>query len=405
MVSEESRKNKDDAPKSGRKTHIFWDTQPIPKSDGNLPPEQTLSTGPIENKDIDSVQTNPIRLPKGFYWSSFDIKNEEISDEFFTFLNDNYIEDKDHSFRFKYEKRFLDWALCPPGYNKEWHIAIRAAPKGQMLASITGVPVTLMVHDKEVKAVEVNFLCIHKKIRTKRLAPVLIKEITRRANLEGYWQAVYTIGTELTMTFSKNRYFHRQLNPRKLVEINFTSHNPKLQIGFIEKQHKLPGKPSNKLRKIEERDVRQCTQLINDFLQKYKIRIVFSEELFAHFFLPLEKVVQTFVIENERGEIENFLSFYLLSSSVLNNPKFSEVKAAYSFYNVAMTVSLESLLSDALILAKQEGCDVFNALDIMDNRSVFKNLKFKEGDGVLHYYLYNYYVEPMDPRMNSLIFF
>jgi hypothetical protein len=31
--------------------------------------------------------------------------------------------------------------------------------------------------------VEINFLCVHKKLRSKRLAPVLIKEITRRVNL------------------------------------------------------------------------------------------------------------------------------------------------------------------------------------------------------------------------------
>jgi len=36
--------------------------------------------------------------------------------------------------------------------------------------------------------VEINFLCVHKKLRSKRLAPVLIKEITRRVNLRDIWQ-------------------------------------------------------------------------------------------------------------------------------------------------------------------------------------------------------------------------
>jgi len=31
--------------------------------------------------------------------------------------------------------------------------------------------------------VEINFLCVHKKLRSKRLAPVLIKEIIRRVSL------------------------------------------------------------------------------------------------------------------------------------------------------------------------------------------------------------------------------
>ena len=36
--------------------------------------------------------------------------------------------------------------------------------------------------------------------RSKRLAPVLIKEITRRVNLTGRWQAVYTAGTYVEST-------------------------------------------------------------------------------------------------------------------------------------------------------------------------------------------------------------
>lgn len=44
------------------------------------------------------------------------------------------------------------------------------------------------------------------------------------------------------------------------------------------------------------------------------------------------------------------------------------------------------------ILAKNAGFDVFNALDIMDNQTFLKELKFGIGDGSLHYYLYNWYV-------------
>jgi glycylpeptide N-tetradecanoyltransferase len=46
-------------------------------------------------------------------------------------------------------------------------------------------------------SVEINFLCVHKKLRSKRLAPVLIKEVTRRVNLKGIFQAVYTAGAVL----------------------------------------------------------------------------------------------------------------------------------------------------------------------------------------------------------------
>lgn len=56
------------------------------------------------------------------------------------------------------------------------------------------------------KAAEINFLCAHKKLRNKRLAPVLIKEVTRRVNLKGIWQAVYTAGVVIPTPISTCRY-------------------------------------------------------------------------------------------------------------------------------------------------------------------------------------------------------
>ena len=57
--------------------------------------------------------------------------------------------------------------------------------------------VCIMFHPRTVQMVEINFLCVHKKLRSKRVAPVLIREITRRVNLEGIFQAVYTAGVVL----------------------------------------------------------------------------------------------------------------------------------------------------------------------------------------------------------------
>ena len=46
----------------------------------------------------------------------------------------------------------------------------------------------------------------------------------------------------------------------------------------------------------------------------------------------------------------------------------ADLKAAYSYYNVATTCKLDELMYDALILAKQLDFDVFNALDILQVR-------------------------------------
>ena len=85
------------------------------------------------------------------------------------------------------------------------------------MAFITGVPAFCIVRGKRVKTVEINYLCVHKRLRTKRLAPVLIKEITRRVNLAGIFQAVYTAGVVLPKPVASCRYYHRSLEPKKLI--------------------------------------------------------------------------------------------------------------------------------------------------------------------------------------------
>lgn len=51
----------------------------------------------------------------------------------------------------------------------------------------------------------------------------------------------------------------------------------------------------------------------------------------------------------------------------------------------------------------QEGKDVFNCLDMMDNTTFLKSLKFGPGDGLLHYYVYNWRCPQMDNSKVGLI--
>ena len=64
-----------------------------------------------------------------------------------------------------------------------------------------------------------TYICMYICNRSKRLAPVLIKEITRRVNLQNIWQAVYTAGVVIPKPVSRCRYWHRSLNPKKLYEV------------------------------------------------------------------------------------------------------------------------------------------------------------------------------------------
>jgi glycylpeptide N-tetradecanoyltransferase len=65
--------------------------------------------------------------------------------------------------------------------------------------------------------------------------------------------------------------------------------------------------------------------------------------------------------------VTDFFSFYHLPSSILKHETHKLLKVAYAYYNVPNTCSLEELMRNALIIAKNKGFDVFNALDIMEN--------------------------------------
>jgi len=167
------------------KKHDFWSTQPVPQID--LPSD--TEHGEIETKTLEQVSKEPYALPANFEWDSVDLTDPNVVNEVYELLAQNYVEDDDNMFRFEYSRPFLEWALKPPGYKRQWHVGVRGQTgKKKLLAFITGVPANMSVYKRQVPMVEINFLCVHKKLRTKRLAPVLIKEITRRVNLEGVWQ-------------------------------------------------------------------------------------------------------------------------------------------------------------------------------------------------------------------------
>ena len=77
--------------------------------------------------------------------------------------------------------------MTPPGYKKEWLFGVRGGKKNKLYGFISGIPIASVVKDKKIPMAEINFLCVHKSLRTKRLAPVLIKEVTRRVNLHNIW--------------------------------------------------------------------------------------------------------------------------------------------------------------------------------------------------------------------------
>ncbi|KAL8430629.1 hypothetical protein ACSSS7_005801 [Eimeria intestinalis] len=241
-------------------THLFWDTQPVVKA-SEIQLITPADEGPIDStKTVEDVRKEPYKLPSGFVWTECDL---------YQLLSMHYVEDDDNLFRFNYGREFLVWALDPPGAIKEWIIGVRVEATSKLVGFITAIPTALLCNGKRVEVAEVNFLCVHKKLRSKRLAPV-----REEPALEG-------------------------------------------------------------LRPMKEADAPQVHKLLMSYLK------------------ALHECANLWVFLIA-GKITDLTSFYELPSSVIGHPKHKEVKAAYSFYNVATSVPLKELMQDALCLAKQK---------------------------------------------------
>ena len=158
----QERQQKRLAKQNEEKDHKFWNTQPVPQKDDNFEGD----SGPLDAAtDLSAVKKEPYSMPAGFEWCSIDVKNTEQIQEMYTLLTENYVEDDDCLFRFDYAVPFLQWALTPPGYLLDWHFGVRNTKTGKLMGCITAIPADVNVHGQYIPMVEINFLCVHKKLR------------------------------------------------------------------------------------------------------------------------------------------------------------------------------------------------------------------------------------------------
>ena len=261
-------------------------------------------------------------------------------------------------------------ALKSPGWRKEWHVGVRASKSRKLVAFISGVPIGLRVRSKVLKSTEINFLCVHKKLRAKRLAPVLIQEITRRCYVLGIFQAIYTAGIVLPKPVSSCRYYHRSLDWLKLYEVGFSplpSNSNKAR--QITKYHLPSSTSTNGLRPMQHKDIDGVQTLLEKYLKRFDMAPVYDRDEVEHWLLydeksAVEQVIWTYVVEDSTThKITDLFSFYCLESSVIGNQKHDNIRAAYLFYYATETAfhegerglkeRLNALITDALILAKK----------------------------------------------------
>jgi len=131
------------------------------------------------------------------------------------------------------------------------------------------------------------------------------------------------------------------------------------------------------IRPMVKKDVSKVKKVLKTHLDKMQIAFEFSKEEIEHYFLPREGVMYTYVIESEDKKlIQDIFSFYSLPSTILKPNKHSKINACFSYYNTSLVHSPELVMENAIILAKKNGFDVLNCLDILENEKTIEKNNF-----------------------------
>jgi glycylpeptide N-tetradecanoyltransferase len=174
----------------------------------------------------------------------------------------------------------------------------------------------------------------------------MIKEVTRQCHLTGVFQAIHTAGVVIPTPISCARYYHRTLNPKKLLEIGFSAVPHGMSKDAFYARYNVPQQTLIKgLREMEDGDVEQVGKLMRKYMSRFDMAARFTNEEVRHLLLSgkgsgksvegkrEKQVTWTYVVESPTsGRITDMVSFYSLPSSVLDSEKHKILEAAYLFY-------------------------------------------------------------------------
>lgn len=211
----------------------------------------------------------------------------------------------------------------------------------------------------------------------------------------------YTLTSELRLIHS---YFHRNLNPPKLVDIGFSPLGRNQTIARLVRQYAVPSEPQIPgFREMVKADVPQVGKLLRNYLSRFDIIQTFDkDEEVEHWFLTgqgrddsgnkVGQVVWAYVVEVRQARltvltrqdpttrlITDLVSFYSLPSSIMKHKTHDVLNAAYMFYYASDVISspggsaddaatheaksrqklgerLNALVADLLVVAKNVRC-------------------------------------------------
>lgn len=355
--------------------HAFWRSEPVGLGDENTP---------ISPR----IRTEAVPLPPGYRFSVLDTRTElRMLHEL---IKHHYVSSKEDDVILTYTEDFLRWQLECPLHKQEYACTLRFAADADTPEEIVGFVLAkeqcVSVRGTVLRLVGINYLCLHAAHRSLGLAPLLIREITRRAHAERITVAIFTGGSPFFFSFARVQYFHRPINVAKLVEANF------IPAYMCRHGRFRVSAPRRRVRPMQAADVDDMMLVYRKECENYELFEVFDRDAFLHALLPRDGVVHTYVAGD--GAAEEFVSFFIANA---HYPRTGMcIRTAYLYYYA--TPDVEGLVEDSVGALHALGVDLLNVLALGRNREVVANAAYIGGTGWLSYSFYNFRTSTVDPE-------
>ena len=339
-------------------------------------------------------------LPEGYQF----VHINNINNDVYEFLKENYIEDDNNKYRYDYKLDFLQWYNNINNNNNYYNISINY--NNNIVGFISGKLINLIINKHVEKTAEINFLCISKQHRSKQLCPLLINELKKQFDIININEAIFTSDTKLNYynNISHVDYFVKVLNIKKLIECKYINTSTSLQV--LENAYKLPKlKLGNKqLIKLDNNNaskyIEKCFNLYNKYFEQFDCYEYFNiDEFYKHF---INNYINIYVLI-EYDKVIDFISYYTINSIVLMNNY--NIHDSYLYYYSNISNNFHKMILMLLYKLVENNIDTFIALNIMENNNdTLDGLSFIKKSTNFNYFLFKNSIKIPNNKIAKILF-
>ena len=350
-----------------------------------------------KNIFLDLIRKESRFFPFEIKWKNIKIDNVLQIHTIFSFLESNYIEDHTSTFRFNYIHEFINFVIKIPKSHPIFNVGMQFKRGKKLVGLITSVPKFIIFDNFVINSSEINFLCIEKKIRSTRLVSILIEEVTRKLNLIGTIQALFTTAISFLESFLVSRYYHYPINFLKLYQNNFLK--TKMHFTRTDRFYK-----KNKRLKQKRKTEINAYEIYRRNLPKLRVYPCFMANDFCHWFKTVEGIFYVLFLSFKKKRKIKFTAVYSLPNKSMRGNKKVYIYCSY-FYFSFLKINLKIVSKNIIKILESLGFDLFNVLACENEKTLMNEIGYKKGTGLLFFHLFNWNARKLLTKDNGLITF